>query len=647
MIPVSLALEFILSLLLGLFLYILPGLALLSWFWRGKPLSWGEKLGLASGLGVALYPILFLWFYVFGLAPGPLYSWVPGALAICALLWRYRKNLRKRPSWGAKISSWRPRWAHMPHFVLLVVISLLLVTRLAVIRNMTAPAWGDSVHHTFIVQLMLDNDGLFQSWEPYASITSFSYHFGLHALMAVWAWLSGFVAPQAVLSAGQVLNVLAILALYPLAFRLSGSRWAGIAAMVVAGLFSPMPAFYVNWGRYPQLASLIILPVALWFFDVWWTSEERPAGRTLVLFFILLSGLSLIHYSMAFVVIMAAVSWALWSLWQQRRRIREWLARTLQFGGASLVSALSVVPWIIIVLSGRIPWIFEKMTVSGEKSYITGDVVIWKHTDIYFSDLFWVFGLGALALAFLMRQRLAFPIAIWCSLSFLVTNPYLLGLPGPGWITNFALIIALYIPIGLLLGWLIGFLWNWLSFYRVGKVLVLISLVLLLGIGTRIQLRIIDPFFQTVEPTDMAAFEWIKVNVSDDARFLVNGFLVFDETTVVGSDAGWWLPYYTLRASTLPPILYILEQTSHAADRNRLRQIAHDLRESNGEEPVLREILCRDGVTHVFLGEKRGSVGYGAKALVPEAWLRDNNDFSLLFQKGKAQVWRFDRSRCQ
>lgn len=640
-------LEFFRSLFLGLFLYILPGLALLSWLWRGRALSWGEKLGLASGLGVALYPILFLWFYVFRFAPGAFYAWIPGALAIFALFWRYRKSLHQKPSRWIRISSWRARWECVPHLVLLVVIILLLIVRLAVISKMSAPSWGDSVHHTFIVQLIQDHGGLFQSWEPYASIISFTYHFGLHALMAVWAWLGGFLAPQAVLASGQVLNVLAILALYPLAVRLGGSRWAGIGAMVVAGLLSPMPAFYVNWGRYPQLASQIILPVALWFFDAWWTSEERPASRVLVLFFILLSGISLTHYSMAFVLVVAALSWALWGLWQQRGRIREWLARTLQFGGASAASVLSVVPWILIVLSGRIPMVFEKMTVSGEKSYITGDVAIWKHTDIYFSDLFWIFGLGALALAFLMRQRLAVPITLWCGISFLVANPYLVGMQGPGWITNFALIIALYIPIGLLLGWLIGAVWRGLSFYRAGKVLVILSLVVLLVWGSWIQLHIIDPFFQTVEPTDLSAFKWIKENIPDDARFLVNGFLVFDETTVVGSDAGWWLPYYTLRASNLPPILYILEHTSPAADRNRLKQFAYDLRESQGEEAVLREVLCQERITHVFLGERRGTVGYGAQALVPEAWLRDNPDFSLLYSKGKAQVWRFDRSRCQ
>jgi hypothetical protein len=314
--------------------------------------------------------------------------------------------------------------------------------------------------------------------------------------------------------------------------------------------------------------------------------------------------------------------------------------------GASILSALSVFPWALIVLKGRIPLVFKRMAVAEEESYITGDVAIWKNTDAYFSDLFWIFGLVALMLALRKRPRLVFPVMIWCLLSFLLTNPYLLGVRGPGWITNFALIIALYIPIGLMLGWLIGKLWDDLSPFQSGRILVIVSLLLLLGLGTRTQLRIVDPFFQTVEPNDREVFDWIRANVPKEARFLVNGFLVFDETTVVGSDAGWWLPYYTLRENTVPPVLYTLERGIPSVDRYSFRRIALEIRESRGEAARLREVLCREGISHVFLGERRGTVGYGARELVPEAWLSSNRDFELVHQKGKTQVWSFDRSLC-
>ncbi|MCK4315100.1 MAG: hypothetical protein KAX24_04950, partial [Anaerolineae bacterium] len=41
-------------------LYVVPGWALLAWLCPER-LSWAEKLGIAAGLSLALYPLLFLW----------------------------------------------------------------------------------------------------------------------------------------------------------------------------------------------------------------------------------------------------------------------------------------------------------------------------------------------------------------------------------------------------------------------------------------------------------------------------------------------------------------------------------------------------------------------------------------------------------
>src|SRR5207244_2195512 len=77
-------------LLIGIFLYIIPGWALLTTLWPGAcTLSWGEKLGLAGGLSLALYPLLLVWTDLVGLRLGLLYAWVPGFEAMVALLWRH------------------------------------------------------------------------------------------------------------------------------------------------------------------------------------------------------------------------------------------------------------------------------------------------------------------------------------------------------------------------------------------------------------------------------------------------------------------------------------------------------------------------------------------------------------------------------
>src|SRR4030066_2372836 len=72
---------------------------------------------------------------------------------------------------------------------------------------------------------------------------------------------------------GQLLNILAIISLYPLAYKITKNRWAGVLAILVAGLLSPMPMSYVNWGRYTQLAGQVILPVSIW---TGWSLLDRP-----------------------------------------------------------------------------------------------------------------------------------------------------------------------------------------------------------------------------------------------------------------------------------------------------------------------------------------------------------------------------------
>ena len=97
--------------------------------------------------------------------------------------------------------------------------------------------------------------------------------------------------PQAVLWMGQVLNGLAVLALYPLGTRIGGNRWAGVTAVLIGGLLSPMPMGYVNWGRYTQLAGQAILPAAIW---LSWVALDSPKRdwRVMALAWVALGGLA-------------------------------------------------------------------------------------------------------------------------------------------------------------------------------------------------------------------------------------------------------------------------------------------------------------------------------------------------------------------
>jgi hypothetical protein len=628
---------------IALLIYLLPGWCLLQWGWRKPKLGWGEQLGLAASLSLALWPVVMLWFYQFRLPIGAFTTWaIAGVSLACWLWWHFKQPA----TWSSARA--RPSWQHAPDFAYGVVIIALVITRLLPIRIMVAPAWGDSVHHTLIVQLMLDHGGLFQSWEPYVALESFSYHFGFHASIAQWAWLSGMDAAQSVLVGAQMLNVVAILALYPLAVRLAGgNRWAGVAAVLAAGLLFQMPAFYVNWGRYTQLGGQAILPGLFWAFDRWWTDQPRPSRRLLGLTVLLSAGLALTHYRMAVVAAAGGLAWAFWALWIHRQQIGEWLQRALWLTFAATVSGLIILPWVLTVRSTRLPYVAGAMAQQGlNLEQAAGDLIAWGSVDLYYTRIGWLGALAALLVALVRRPKVGVILLLWGGFTFLLTNPYLLRLPGSGLVNNFTLVIGAYLPIALACGWLIG------ELALIGlrslpiRLLGMAIFVLLIVYGTRQQLQIVDPTFQMVTPADQAALAWVKQHTPADAEFVVNGFLAYGDRVVVGSDAGWWLPYYTGRHTTVPPIVYTVERFEPEVDREELRQLVIDLQASNGDDDQLEQILCHAGATHLYLGDRQERLSGEAGPLITTDWLTGSNDFQLLHQAGQAQVWAFERATC-
>jgi hypothetical protein len=70
---------------------------------------------------------------------------------------------------------------YLEHILTFLIVGLIVLTRFWPIRTLDTPMWGDSYQHSLIAQLLVDNLGLFQSWEPYADLLSFTYHYGFTA----------------------------------------------------------------------------------------------------------------------------------------------------------------------------------------------------------------------------------------------------------------------------------------------------------------------------------------------------------------------------------------------------------------------------------------------------------------------------------
>jgi len=265
--------HWLLWIIFGLLAFVIPGWGILSFFWdKWDEFIWIEKLSLAGGLSLTFYPLILLWTNVLNIHLGMFNAWIPVFLGIVLIVANHIKTrnfeiLRSKQHFLSKENIQNEDfWLHL---TTIIVVLLIILVRFWVIRNLDTPLWGDSYQHTMISQLLVDNNGLFQSWVPYAELQSFSYHFGFHSFVAVFHWISQITIIDATLITGQLLNVAAVIFLFPLTSYIAKNRWAGVISIFIAGLLSPMPMYFVNWGRYTQLAGLTILPVLtlfLWIF---------------------------------------------------------------------------------------------------------------------------------------------------------------------------------------------------------------------------------------------------------------------------------------------------------------------------------------------------------------------------------------------
>jgi len=500
--------------------------------------------------------------------------------------------------------------------------------------------WGDGYHHTMISQLIVDNGGLFDSWEPYAPLTTFTYHFGFHANVAFYHWLSGEPVIQSVIWIGQMMNALAVLALYPLALKVSGgNRWAGVAAVLVAGLLSPMPMCYLNWSRYTQLAGQVILPGLIWL--TWELVEARRRNWGLVALGTVASvGLGVTHYRVVLLYSLFALPLAA-HVWVRRRHEKHSLGRTV--GPLALVAILTglvLLPWGRNVLGARIPKIGAYLLQEGNQSEFqrtvynaVGDMRTYVPVGLLM--------LGAGTLIWQARQRrfASWLMPIWLMGMAIVANPYLVGLPGTGLVNNFAVLIMLYIPVAVLTGLGAGALAEWVWQHKSPTLAVASALVVSLVTGWGVIQRMADlePGHAMVTEADVEAMAWIRENTRPDARFLVNGFLSYDRSAAVGADGGWWIPYLAHRQSSVPPLVYGLEL---AVDpdypilvRDRYLLLEQLVLASREGAEALRDL----GYSHVFVGQRDGRVGSPTGPLLDPQSLSVSPAYRLAYQR--AGVW--------
>ncbi len=558
-----------------------------------------QRLIVAVVLGMALSPVLLLWSTLGGLTWGGPTAWSFVILAALVFVWTWRKGDVPRQG----LISWARRNPQYP--LLILVLGVSVAVRLLAIRDLSIPSWGDSLHHSWIARLIAERGQVPDSYYPYFPLDSLTYHFGFHSMVAFFSWITGLPIVKSILIFGQILNAVGVASIYLLAHRLTRNHTAALLSALVVGLVSLMPGYYVNWGRYTQLAGQVILPVAI-FLTI--EAAERKHWGYLGLASVATCGLFLTHYRVILFYVAFLGAYLAWKLWT-RPGIKKslshvgWLAAV---GAASLGLAIPRI-WYLAINLPRGEESVPQLSPDAWDRWMVGYNALGDIT-FYVSLPLLILAIAGLALAVRKKQPIAAILGIWTVLLFAMANAERLGLGRGAWLNNFAVLIMLYMPVSLLIGWLGSLLIQVTRRVSRSVVYGIAFLAVLAGLwGAWGQAGLIDSQYVLATRADQKAIEWIAGNTPKNARFLINSFFAYGDRFVVGSDGGWWIPFLTDREVNVPLLMYGAESSpgkDYASMQNALaRSLQSHLYTKEG---VL--LMQEEGISYIFIGEKGGYI---------------------------------------
>jgi hypothetical protein len=591
---------------------LIPGNAVLLVALPRKNIPVDLRIPLALALGFSLIPIILLWSSTLGFQLSAKFGWV--YLGIAGLV-----NLlvlaASRPRWPGRLPALKKLWLRPEYRSLAWLTGIFLLawfTRFITVHGFLVAPSSDSYNHTIITSLIAEQGRIPTSYEPYAPPSSFTYHFGFHALAAFSYWLTGIPLTKLVLWVGQGLNALVVMSMYFSVRYLTQNEKIALIAAFLVGLVAVFPAYMINWSRFTQLSSLVILALMLGLIIGW--RNDRDYWRVMP---ILVGGIFLSHYRIfAMFVVLAGVvllvelgTGLVFKLDLNRVKPLLWVVGIISAG------LVIVLPWFIkFLLTSQL---FNLMTdVYSSTTNQSGE---WDsfyslsrlEDSLQFYSNYWLLGLAGVGLirGFAHYRKMTLVVVIWTGLMLLWSNPNWLPVPSAGLLDIVSLVMSLFVPICFLSALGVMEILAWLSKTSLAaprKAWVWQLALTGVSLFATIQMATIaKPEGVYVRATDLRAIEWVKTHTPPEAKFLVNPIIFgWNLGAITGSDAGYWLPFLAQRETTLLPITVPNEKI----DRQILEKIAVLSETALHPDSSTLSLLRREKITHIFIGEKGGGI---------------------------------------
>lgn len=386
-----------------------------------------------------------------------------------------------------------------------LVIFLLLCIRLVFLKYIVLPPYSDSPVHYQIVSGLLHPDLGTNTRISLNSVFTNYYHFGFHSITAWLVSITNLDPADAISLVGQLFLVIGPLSIVFLTNTLTRSNHGAIFAGLLAAIGWHMPAFAVNWGKYPALTSLATMPVTLAF--LWSYSQGYiQKNKGIMWGIILTAGIVLLHTRMIICIVLFILC--------------DFLTGKLSFDNQ--LNSLKSISYSILYI-----------------------VVLWPFlpilTDFYNGFIIALVMLVLLPFAFQGFPRLAteiflFTFGIW----LFSTAPTLLNKNYPVLFDRQFVAMMLYIPFSIIGGLGLAAITRKDCFTEVSRV---ILLTVVLGIVT-VNFWHNDSVYPNAccnyfQKEDRLVFGWFQKQVSKHTLVLISASNNGDQ--LVGTDAGIWL----------------------------------------------------------------------------------------------------------
>ncbi|MFB6089199.1 MAG: hypothetical protein ABEK36_05465, partial [Candidatus Aenigmatarchaeota archaeon] len=262
-----------------IFLLILPGFFIIDLLNRKS--NFAEKIILGFGINLTLIPLL-THIYKFFL-PLNFYT-ILGTIIALSLIsiikrWRSIKEIKLKRE-EVKVGS----------LILIGIILLGVCTRILPILNMNAPLFADPAVEGTITKLIVNNQGIPQTWEPFLNL-KLKHQPGFASIIAWFHIVSGIEIPRIILFLTSILHAMFPLTIYLLTGNFFDNEFRRLISTLIA-LLAAFPTYIFVAGMNSGVTMYFIVPILL--FSIFRNLKEMRYGE-LVYISILSLGTFLIH----------------------------------------------------------------------------------------------------------------------------------------------------------------------------------------------------------------------------------------------------------------------------------------------------------------------------------------------------------------